>query len=73
MSNAVHAELTRLAERDAPGNPNLSATGLRLLVLGMEREKALRPLEAIPQAQPEPARADGKTGSKPTPKPKGKR
>lgn len=54
MSPAFHARLTALAERDAPGAPNLSATGLRLLVLGTEREEALRPL---PEPAGEPASA----------------
>ena len=43
VSDVLHAKLLTIAERDSPGAPNLSATGLRLLALGVEQEEAVRP------------------------------
>ena len=60
VSPALQDEIKAIAERDAPGAPNLSATGLRLLALGVAQEKAVRPLPAgsddVPSREPEAGR-----------------
>lgn len=45
VSESLLADLDAIAERDAPGAPNRSATGLRLLAQGIAEEKRIRPLE----------------------------
>lgn len=63
VSEALLVDLDAIAERDAPGAPNRSATGLRLLALGIAEEKRLRPIVAEPARALRKADTRGAVGS----------